>query len=501
MGLRLRSRSLADTAASITKGLASERCFYIIVAALAIQALWFAFTARYPMAFDEDFHFGLIQLHAQQWLPFFTSQPPQADQYGAIVRDPSYLYHFLMSLPYRLLTLITKDQVAQIISLRLINIAMAVISLILTRKLLLRLGASRALTHTSLLLFILVPIVPFLAAHINYDNLFILFTVWALLETFNWLDDIKHRRLSVPRTALLVILFSLASIIKYAFLPIGAALVAAIVWQVIKHRNDIAQLRTTALASITHVRRWQWAIIIPLLCVSLGLFSERYAMNLALYHNLTPDCAKVLPVSSCVHYGPWARDYFYVKNKVPKGAITNLAYVWEWPFGVWLRSFFAINDTYYSAWPLPLPGYGTIVIAIAGTYLFIRYRRRLIAGNIYRQVLLLAFGLYTAALVSQTFQAYLKTGEPVAINGRYLLPFLAAIIMLAGLGFSELWKKRAIIKPLAVVVVAILFLQGGGVLTFILRSDDTWDWPNDAVVRINHTVRETLKPFVVGANQ
>ncbi|MGI0134888.1 MAG: hypothetical protein ACREBW_08030, partial [Candidatus Micrarchaeaceae archaeon] len=76
------------------------------------------------MAFDENFHFGLIQLHADQWLPFFTHQPANADAYGAIARDPSYLYHFLMSIPYRLIRLITPNTTAQIIALRLINIAL-----------------------------------------------------------------------------------------------------------------------------------------------------------------------------------------------------------------------------------------------------------------------------------------------------------------------------------------------------------------------------------------
>ena len=76
-------------AAWLSKALAAERCFYLIVILFGVQAVWFAFTARYPMAFDENFHFGLIQLHAQQWLPFFTSQPLHAEQFGAVVRDPS----------------------------------------------------------------------------------------------------------------------------------------------------------------------------------------------------------------------------------------------------------------------------------------------------------------------------------------------------------------------------------------------------------------------------
>src|SRR5260221_1580992 len=88
---------LRTGAAAITRVLDSERCFHIILGTFIVQALWFAFSDRYPMAFDESFHFGLIQLHAGQWLPFFTHTPAHSEVYGAVARDPSYLYHYLLS--------------------------------------------------------------------------------------------------------------------------------------------------------------------------------------------------------------------------------------------------------------------------------------------------------------------------------------------------------------------------------------------------------------------
>ena len=70
---------------------ASQVFWYAVFALFIVQAAWLACSAAYPMAFDEQYHFGLIQLHAHQWLPFFTSQPPTG-AYGAAVRDPSYLW-------------------------------------------------------------------------------------------------------------------------------------------------------------------------------------------------------------------------------------------------------------------------------------------------------------------------------------------------------------------------------------------------------------------------
>ena len=43
----------------------------------------------------------------------------------------------------------------------------------------------------------------------------------------------------------------------------------------------------------------------------------------------------------------------------------------------------------------------------------------------------------------------------------------------------------------------LLFLQGGGVMTFILRSDASWDWQNRAVIDANNAARKVLSPVVV----
>lgn len=499
MAQSTRYKQLQYYAKMITSFLASRRCFYIIVAVFAIQAVWFAVTARYPMAFDEDFHFGLIRLHASQWLPFFTAQPAHAEQFGAVARDPSYLYHFLMSIPYRGVALITSNTVAQIVVLRFINIGLAVWSLFLSRKLLARLGGGRALVNSTLLLFVLVPIVPFLAAHINYDNLFILMTIGALLVTFDWLDELAKARISAARTALLLSLLILASLVKYAFLPIAAVLGAVMLWRLWRQRGQRAALVSSFLISAKQLARWQLASISLLLVLSTGLFAERYAVNIARYHAPNPDCNQVLSVASCLHYGPWARDYQYALAKPASVEPSKLGYIWEWLYGMWLRSFFAISDTYDTQPPLPVPSTTVVVIGVIGVITFAYFARRLLQGNIYRQTVVLALILYVGALFAQTFQTYLKTDQPVAINGRYLLPFLPAVIMLIGLAYSWLWRHRPVLKALAITAVLILFIQGGGILTFILRSNDTWYWPNSTVVTINHAVREALKPIVIGA--
>jgi hypothetical protein len=128
--------------------LASKVSWRLILSLFIIESLWLAFSAQYPMAFDEQFHFGLIQLHAKQWLPFFTSQPATG-AYGPVVRDPSYLYHWLLSFPYRGISIFTHDQTIQIICLRIINIALFTGSIFLYRRLYRRLRLPEAFINFS----------------------------------------------------------------------------------------------------------------------------------------------------------------------------------------------------------------------------------------------------------------------------------------------------------------------------------------------------------------
>lgn len=489
-------QAIAD---NIVRFLASERFFQIILGVFILQALWFVFTARYPMAFDENFHFGLIKLHAQQWMPFFTHQPAGADVYGSAVRDPSYLYHYLMSWPYRLISAITGNQTEQVIFLRLINVSMFAYSFVLFRRLLMRLGGSRALSHTSLLIFSLLPITAFLAATINYDNLFIVLTAWTLLATFTWIDELRAGRVSVAKTITLLCMAILACLVKYAFLPITAAIVFFMVWELWQKKADVPALRAACIQSLRKLSRFKIAGLILLALVSLGLFLERYGINLVRYHQLSLNCHKVLSVAACSQYGPWDRNYLDILIK-PSTFHPNVPwYIADWIGGMWQRIFFAINYNYVTKPQLPIPSATAAILGIGSIVAFMFVGRKLLRGKPYRQVTFLAMVLYIIALFMQDFQSYAQTGAAVAVNGRYLLPFIPVILLFSGLALRQYWRKRQVLKPFTVVLVALLFLQGGGVLTYIVQSDPTWDWPNRGIIDVNNAARDVLKPLIVGS--
>ena len=496
MPIRTRINSAA---VSVTRWLASERGFYIIVGCFILQALWFAGSARYPMAFDENFHFGLIQRHASQWLPFFTHQPPNSQSYGAVARDPSYLFHYLMSLPYTVVRVFSADLFVQVVALRLINVALFAGSFFLFRRLLFILGSSRAMAHAILLFFSLIPVVPFLAAQINYDNLLIPLMLWSLLATFDWLEALKQKRISAPRTILLCSIMLLTCLVKYVFLPIMAILLGIMLWRAFLERKASQKLWKDFVASFRRAGVSGMIGLGLIAIVSCGLFAERYVINVMRYHSPTPECEKILRIDECLEYGPWQRDYAFAKIKPGHFKPDLRDYANIWIYWMWRRLFFAISYQNENSKPLPLPWHATAYVAIAGTGMFLGYSLSLLRKQPYRRYILSIILVYTAALFAQTWHAYSRTAQPVAINGRYLIPFIPFMILFAGLGFRDFLRKGQILKPIATVVLLLFMLEGGGVLTFIVQGDYRWDWQNRVVITANNAARDVLHPLLYGS--
>ncbi len=487
----------------VVKLVASPGFFRLIVGVLVLQAAWIALSGRYPMAFDEDFHLGIIRLYAHHLSPFWSSQPPGADVYGAVARDPSYLYQYLMSFPYRLVSALTHDQTIQVLVLRGLNIALLAGSLPLYRRLLLKTGASRALVHTCLALLVLIPIVPFLAAQINYDNLLLPLTALVLLVAVNFAQELRqYKRINTERLIWLMVLCLLGSLVKYAFLPIALATFA---YLAICLRQTYAKQHKFWLSlgfGLTLMTRRTRGLLLILLVISLGMFAQRYGVNLVRYHTPVPACSKVLSVKQCSAYGPWIRDYNFAINKVDEEH-SPFVFTADWLNGMWLRLFFAVggpNTDFETRGPLPVPAIGAIVFAGLGVVVSIGWGRRVLRR--YDRSVLGLFGLvsafYIAVLWLDEYQAYVRTGQPVAINGRYLLPVILLLFVFVGLACNEALRKRRNIAIGVATLAIFCLLWGGGVMTFILRSNDAWYWPNHTVQTVNYDLQHALGPLTPG---
>lgn len=483
--------------------MASRRFLYVILGIFVLESAWITLSAVYPQAFDEQFHFGLIKVYSHHWLPFLTAQPPHAAAFGAVARDPSYLYHYLMSFPFRLIELFTGAQAAQIIILRFINIALFGGGLILFRRVMLRGGLSKSLANLSLFLFILIPIVPQLAGQINYDNLLFLMVPVVCLLTFNAVEEIKKRRPSARTLLILLAICILTSLVKYAFLPIFLAVVVFLGFYILRRfRGQIGKFFKLLMSSFKNQSLRSKIILLAVLVISLGLFGQRDGVNFVKYHAVTPNCAKVLSLKSCSHYGAWNADYVR-RQRVKSGQQTPsdniFSYSAKWLFWMNYRSFFAVNglnSNFKNYAPLPLPAAAAAVIALLALIVTIRYFKQIFRKNPYALFLLIATGVYVVSLFIKGYATYQSTDVLENMNGRYLLPILLMLAVIAGRGFSVLLKRFNFAKVIVGVVMVVLFLDGGGLLTFIDRSDASWDWHNSAVVKVNHAARQIVKPII-----
>lgn len=475
----------------------TRNCFYLILGFFVLQALWMVFSALYPMAFDEDFHFGIIKIYAEQWSPFLQQQPQNAGAFGALVSDPSYLFHYLMSFPYRLIALFTDNQTTQIIILRIMNVAFFAYALVLFRRVLLRATRSPLIANGAIAIFTLIPIVPQLAAHINYDNVLMPLMAALCLLVYRMIDEFNAGKLRAVSLLQFVALGMLTSLVKYAYLPILGAAVFFLLWYGWK-RLSVAQARQSLIADWSALHRWQMIGLIALVVVSSVLFLQRYGVNTIKYHTPIADCGQVLPFEECSQYGPWIRNYNYAEQK---GDVdTNpLAYTYRWLHDLEYRLFFAVSGptiNYANYPPLPVPYVTATLVAIVGFFAVCRYGRRMARSDPFMIFSMVTIVLYCGALWVEDYSQFVETGQPVAINGRYLLPILFLAAILIGRAAQYALARQAKLRMVLACLVVVGFLYGGGVVTFIMRSEDTWYWPNATVVDMNHAARKVLDPGI-----
>jgi hypothetical protein len=476
--------------------------FWFIVGVFVFQAVWLAATANYPMAFDEDFHFGLIKIYAHHISPFWSGQPAGADIFGALTRDPSYLYQYLMSFPYRLINLFTHRETIQVLFLRAINIGLFAWALVLYRRLLSKTRASQALINLSLLIFVLIPIVPYLGAQINYDNLMIPLTALALILTVRLRHSMKAGIFNTHAMLYLYSVLLAASLVKYAFLPILLAITGYLLYEAYKFYGTPSALIEAIRIGGRRISRPALIGLMALGLVTTVLFVERYAVNIVKYHAPVADCGQVLDYSHCKDYGPWIRDYNLEQNKGDP-SLSLLAFNNDWFKGMWYRSFFGISgvkNDFANSGPLTYPAVGTIVFAGVGAAAFLvtakKLWRRYYAPAMW--LLLTVSLVYVVVLWLDNYQMYNQTGIAVAINGRYLLPVIPIVVLMTALGVNEVLGPRRWLKAALASVVILSYLWGGGFLTYVLRSNDSWYWPGTPLKGANEFIIRDIGPYVPG---
>ena len=483
----------------------NKKLFYVIIGLLVVNAAWFALTVQYPMAFDENYHFGIIKIYSHQLLPFITSMPANSGAFGDLTRYDSYMFHYLMSFPYRLIAVFITQEVAQIIILRFINIGLFVGGLFLYRRLFRRVNISEGLINFSLLMLVMIPVVPFLAATINYDNLIFLSVPLLVILTINCSDAItKHKKIPADSLILFLTVSGLASLVKYAFLPIFLAVILYLIIIFLRTPHKTSLLKTVQ-KSFVSLRLSVRIILVIGIIISGGLFIERYGVNIVEYHSFEPDCAQVQPLSHCLQWGPWGRNYWIaddVANNNPDAYPALKDFTATWFDGMMNHLYFAINYTYDYLPPLQIPILLASSIGLFGLILCIVFWRSI--WGVDRRLLLfsLIVAIYIGTVFYANFAMYLRYRTALALNGRYLVMVFPLLFILVGLAYRRFlavifksWAKY--ITAILAVITILLALQGGGALTHLMRAQDSWYWQNQTVINFNKSLKNIISPFII----
>jgi hypothetical protein len=477
----------------ISLAVRSDKFFVAVLLIFIIQALWIAASAAYPQPFDENTHLGIIKIYSHYWHPFI-GQLPDASQYGAVASNPSYLYHYLLSFPYRIFAHFISEPATQIFALRLFNIAFFAGGLVLFRKVLQRTRAGNGLINVTLMFFVLIPVVPLLAGQLNYDNLLMLFAGALLLLTLQFTDKLRQKYLDIPLLLVLLSVGLLGCLVQYEFLPLLAAVIIWLAYELFRYAKDSPKKINIGYAGI----------LIPLVIFagSLGLFMQRYGVNMVRYGTPLPKCHQILSIKQCSLYSTWRRSYAATSHPLPANH-NPMLYTKSWLARMFITSFYTRSGgnpgaKYVNAGPYPVISATAIIVFTLGGGLFLWRVRTILPQHRALIFLLFVSILYCAVLWLHLYRGFLHTGQKFALNGRYLFPVILPMMLAAGLGFDRWLKNRQSLKPLLSLVVFLLFLQGGGILTFINASNRYWYWPDNGFsLRINQAAQRVTKPFIL----
>ncbi len=412
--------------------LGSNKAFWLIAVGFFAVSTYLALTKDFPGVFDEMYHFALISHYSDQLSPFITVQPAELAITGDATRLASYLSHYFMSIPLRLVEIFSSNVFSQVIVLRMINVAVVIASLVVFRKFLVKLVKSPALSNTAVALYCVFPVTSQLASTINYDNWVLLCfasTCWLVQRVIHSL--ITENSISLKIAALLAVVLITGSLVKFTFLPIAATIVALVVSFI-----GIRQLLRRDIAVTVGTTKIRFFAIACVLLIMSGLAIERYGYNITQYGKPQPDCASVQPLDVCLQYGPWARNHALQETASQASSFDGRS-IGSYVVNLWLPismqgiSYFGDNDSMVTLSRYIHAAVSTLLFAIIIGVVVATIKN---IKNYMYIVTVVVSCAFVVTLVGYNYIEYIKFQQPIAIQGRYVLPLLMPIMAVGLVG-------------------------------------------------------------------
>ena len=157
-----------------SKNISTTKILIIIVLTLfTIQSVWFATTIKYKVPPDEAYHYQLTEYYSQRSIGAGPIISNQTDNFslGDIERAPGYLYHYTLSFPLKAVSATTDSLKARVVSLRIINVGLTLLSLIVLLKIFKLIKMNDKQRLVAIVLVSGTGMFLWMSAAINYDNL------------------------------------------------------------------------------------------------------------------------------------------------------------------------------------------------------------------------------------------------------------------------------------------------------------------------------------------
>lgn len=481
----------------VVEVLESRAFFWVIVGVFIIQALWVAFSYRYPMAFDEQYHYSIIQVFSHHWLPFITHEQPHDYYLRDLVHETSFLFHYLMSFPYRVMQLFTQSLAANVIILRVFNIAFVAVGLIGFAKLFRKIGIAERYVNIGLLAVVMMPLFTLVAATINYDNMLFMVVPFYFIAC---LDAMREKKLSWRSVVCVGALGMFASLIKYTFLPLFAAtLIFVLIYVIRRDKSDTLKNIVTSMRKADKKALTMWLVPFVLL---LAMFSGIYIKNVIVYHTPSPSCTQSMALQKCLASGIVARNVEANKTANERPVLPLESYTMNWVTTMRKGMAMTMNSTSQPGVTAMNSSPSIYSKALALGIATALFSIILISGEIYKKREWM-FLLYTAAVVIVAIylfnvHGYYLVHEAFANQPRYLIDAMPILAVIGVYAFARIAIGKAI-KYAALIIGIIACTQGGGIITHIVESDSTWYWDNPTLIHVDDGIKKIVGSFVHGS--
>lgn len=460
--------------------------FYGVISLCVAQGIWFAFSFV-PWVNDEQRHIGNILIYSLHLSPFLGDQQPGWDYLGQISRDGSFMFYYLMSWPLRFVRLFTTDNMAQVISLRLVCIAMFATGLVVFRRALLLIGGvPRSVINVLFLFFISIPAVAILPATVNYDDM--VFPFFAALLFFA-VKCMKSTRPNMPAILSLISLSLLLSVVKWTSIALVVPVLLYLSYDHIrKYRKSLLE---ELIHALKRLNRWQVAMWVIVILILGGLFIERPVMNVLLYHSPEPKCQQVIGSTRCEKFHDYVAYSALLVQKPrdfkPVNVVRYLALIWMPRMIDTAENVLERGPNSEIARMVSLYSMMTVFSIVV----LLLYARDILHDR--KSWFLLVVGtLYTSSLIVSEYQNYQTYAVPASIRARYLAIVLPIFLYFVAIACMRLFRNYKKVLVIFAVILLILSIQGGGILTYLLTSPPNAFWKDSPTNATNEAVRSSL---------